>query len=89
MPPIVGLILVGLIAGWLTGKVMKGKGFGVIVDTLLGVAGAFVGDYLARFLRIQPAIHSREGALIYLFVVAVAGSVLLVFLFRLVIPKRA
>lgn len=89
MPPIVGLILVGLVAGWLTGKVMKGKGFGMIVDTLLGVAGAFVGDYLARFLRLQPTIRTGEGAWLYLFVVAVAGSVLLVWLFRLIRPSKA
>lgn len=89
MPPIVGLILVGLVAGWLTGKVMKGRGFGFIVDTLLGVAGAFLGDFLARYLRLQPTIKTREGALLYLFVVAVAGSVLLVFLFRLVRPSKA
>jgi uncharacterized membrane protein YeaQ/YmgE (transglycosylase-associated protein family) len=34
------IILVGLIAGWATGKIMKGSGYGVLVDILLGIAGA-------------------------------------------------
>ena len=40
-------ILVGLVAGWLTGKIMKGSGYGFFVDILLGIAGALVGGYIA------------------------------------------
>ena len=36
-------IVVGLIAGWLAGKVMKGGGYGVLVDIILGILGGFVG----------------------------------------------
>ena len=44
-------IVVGLIAGWLTGKIMKGSGYGFFVDILLGLAGAMVGGFIAqRFL---------------------------------------
>ena len=38
-------ILVGLIAGWLTGKIMKGSGYGFFVDIILGMAGAMVGGF--------------------------------------------
>ena len=38
------ILIVGLIAGWATGKLMKGSGYGVLVDILLGIVGAFVGS---------------------------------------------
>ncbi len=72
-------ILVGLIAGFLTGKIMKGSGYGFIVDVLLGVVGAVVGGYVAGALGISPA-----GGLIYTILIAVVGAVLIVFLFRLI-----
>jgi len=72
-------ILVGLIAGWATGKIMKGTGYGFIVDTLLGVVGAVVGGYIAGALGISPA-----GGMIYTILIAIVGAVLLVFLFRLI-----
>ena len=72
-------ILVGLIAGFLTGKIMKGSGYGFIVDVLLGIVGAVVGGYVAGALGISPA-----GGLIYTVLIAVVGAVLIVFLFRLI-----
>lgn len=76
-------ILVGLIAGWLTGKVMKGGGYGFFVDIVLGIIGAIVGGYVARFLGISPA-----GGLIYTILIATGGAILVVFLFRLITGKR-
>ena len=49
------IILVGLIAGWAAGKIMKGAGYGVIVDILLGIAGAIFGSWVLRVLGITPA----------------------------------
>ena len=43
-------IVVGVIAGWITGKIMKGSGFGFWVDMLVGIAGAFVGGFIAGHL---------------------------------------
>lgn len=43
-------IIVGLIAGWATGKIMKGGGFGVIMDLVIGIAGAVIGGFLMRTL---------------------------------------
>lgn len=76
-------ILVGLIAGWLTGKVMKGGGYGFFVDIILGIVGAIVGGYVARFLGFSPA-----GGLIYTILIATGGAILVVFLFRLITGKR-
>ena len=49
------IILVGLIAGWATGKIMKGAGYGVIVDILLGIAGAIFGSWVLRVLGIYTS----------------------------------
>jgi uncharacterized membrane protein YeaQ/YmgE (transglycosylase-associated protein family) len=72
-------ILVGLVAGWATGKIMKGGGYGFIFDVLLGVVGAVVGGYVARFFGFSPA-----GGLIYTILIATLGAILVVFLFRLI-----
>jgi uncharacterized membrane protein YeaQ/YmgE (transglycosylase-associated protein family) len=76
-------IIVGLIAGWATGKIMKGSGYGFIADTVLGIIGAVVGGYVAGFLGIRPA-----GGLLYTILIAIVGAVIVVFLFRLITGKR-
>jgi len=43
-------IIVGLIAGWATGKIMRGSGYGVFADILLGIAGAIIGGWIMRAL---------------------------------------
>jgi uncharacterized membrane protein YeaQ/YmgE (transglycosylase-associated protein family) len=77
-------IIVGLIAGWATGKIMKGSGYGFIVDVLLGIVGAVFGGWLAGELGISPA-----GGMIYTILIAIAGAVILVFLFRIITGRRA
>jgi uncharacterized membrane protein YeaQ/YmgE (transglycosylase-associated protein family) len=46
------IVIVGLIAGWATGKIMKGAGYGVLVDILLGIAGAIIGNRILAMLGI-------------------------------------
>ena len=75
-------ILVGLVAGWLTGKIMKGSGYGFIVDILLGIAGALVGGFLASRLGLDA-----HGGFIHSTLIALAGAILLVVILRLL--KRA
>ena len=77
-------ILVGLVAGWATGKIMKGGGYGFWMDIILGIVGAIVGGFIAGALGIRPA-----GGLIYTILIALAGSIIVVFLFRLITGKRA
>jgi uncharacterized membrane protein YeaQ/YmgE (transglycosylase-associated protein family) len=72
---IVELALCAL-AGWATGQIMKGGGYGLLVDILLGIAGGWIGGVLlGRFLM---------GGLIGDFIVRLVGAVLLVALVRLI-----
>ena len=70
-------IVVGLIAGWLAGKVMKGGGYGVLVDTILGMLGGIVGGWVFGMLRIWP-----DGGIIGSILVAFVGAVILVWIAR-------
>ena len=72
-------LVVGLIAGWLAGVVLKGGGYGVLVDILLGIVGGFVGGWLFGALHIWPA-----GGIIGSILVAFVGAVILVLLSRLI-----
>jgi uncharacterized membrane protein YeaQ/YmgE (transglycosylase-associated protein family) len=74
-------LVIGLVAGWLAGQVLKGKGFGLIGDLIVGVIGAFLGGWLFTLLGIS--VGGILGSLITAFVGAV------VFLYLLRIIKRA
>lgn len=71
-------LLIGLVAGWLAGKVMKGSGYGVIGDLVIGVIGAFLGGWIFGLL------HIAAGGLIGLLVTAFVGAVVLVWLLRMI-----
>jgi len=75
---LIWFLLIGLIAGWLAGKVMRGGGFGVIGDMIVGVIGAFIGGWLFGLLGI--AAGGVLGAIITAFV----GAVVLLLLLRLI-----
>ncbi len=83
MHGIIWWIVVGIIAGWLTGKVMKGSGFGIFGDLLIGILGALAGGFIMSHLG-----FAGEGGLLYTILVAVLGAVLLTWLFRLVTGGR-
>ena len=70
-------LLIGLVAGWLAGKVMKGSGYGVIGDLVIGVVGAFLGGWIFGLL------HIAAGGLLGLLVTAFVGAMVLVWLLRL------
>ena len=72
-------ILIGLAAGWLAGRFMRGGGFGVVGDLLLGVAGAVFGGFLFSQLGL-----SAGGGFIGALIVATIGAVVLLFLVRMV-----
>jgi len=70
------ILVVGIVAGWLAGKVVRGAGFGLIGDLLVGIAGAFVAAWLFPSLGIRigtgivsEIIFSALGAIILLLVV--------------------
>lgn len=74
-------IIVGLIAGWLAGRVMKGGGYGVLADIVLGILGGILGGWI--FGKMGMGATSTIGSIIVAFI----GAVILVGLTRLV--KRA
>jgi uncharacterized membrane protein YeaQ/YmgE (transglycosylase-associated protein family) len=80
---IVWWILVGLIAGFITGKIMKGSGYGPVMDIVVGILGAVIGGFLMRALG-----FAGEGGLIYTIIVAVLGAIVLTLLIRLVTGNR-
>lgn len=71
------IILVGLIAGWATGKIMKGSGYGPLTDILLGIAGAIVGSRILGLVGIYSS-----GGLLPNILVAIVGAVILVAIVR-------
>ncbi|QMV18421.1 GlsB/YeaQ/YmgE family stress response membrane protein [Granulicella sp. 5B5] len=79
---IIVTLLIGLIAGFLTGKIMKGSGFGVIGDIVIGILGALVGGFIAGHLGFMPA------GIVSTIIVATLGAILLTFLYRLVTGSR-
>ena len=81
---IIGWIIVGLIAGWITGKIMKGSGYGVFMDIIVGIVGALIGGFIMRSLGFVG-----RGGFVYTVVIAVLGAVILTFLIRLITGKKA
>ena len=76
------ILVVGIIAGWLAGKIVRGTGFGLIGDLLVGIAGAFVAAWLFPKLGIhlgtgiiEEIIYSALGAVILLLVVRLIRGV--------------
>ncbi|MFM0226831.1 GlsB/YeaQ/YmgE family stress response membrane protein [Paraburkholderia dipogonis] len=76
---IIAWLIIGAIAGWLAGVLVKGGGFGLIVDIIVGIVGAFIGGWLAGVLHI-----SLGGGWIGSIITAVIGAVILLFLVRLI-----
>ena len=73
------ILIVGIVAGWLAGRVMQGGGFGLIGDLIVGLIGAFIGDWLLP----QLGIHLGTG-IVALIVNAFIGAVVLLLILRLV-----
>lgn len=74
----IGAIIIGLIAGWLTGKLMKGEGYGMFADILLGLVGAVIGSWIFRALGIVVT-----GGLGFL-AMATVGAIVLVGIVHLI-----
>jgi len=72
-------ILIGLIAGWLAGVLVKGGGYGVIGDIVVGVLGALIGGWLFRQLGV-----STGGGLGWAILVSTVGAVVLIVILRLI-----
>jgi uncharacterized membrane protein YeaQ/YmgE (transglycosylase-associated protein family) len=83
---ILAWIIVGLIAGWLAGLVMRGGGYGVVGDIIVGIVGALIGGFLASALFGIP--NPVNGINIESVIVAFIGAVILIAILRAVAPAR-
>jgi uncharacterized membrane protein YeaQ/YmgE (transglycosylase-associated protein family) len=75
------ILFVGLVAGWLAGKIVRGTGFGIIGDILVGIAGAFISSWLFPELGfhlgtglVSEIIYSAIGAILLLLIVRLVRS---------------
>lgn len=71
-------LIVGLIAGWLAGQIMRGGGFGLVGDLVVGIVGALIGGYVFRALGV--ATYGLLGDI----VMALIGAIILLFVLRLI-----
>ena len=76
--PLLWFLLIGLAAGWLAGQILKGGGFGLWGDLIVGVIGALLGGYLFGLLGISA------GGLLGSLITATVGAIVLLLLLRLI-----
>jgi uncharacterized membrane protein YeaQ/YmgE (transglycosylase-associated protein family) len=73
------ILIVGIVAGWLAGQIVRGAGFGLIGDLLIGIVGAFIGSWLLP----RIGIHLGAG-IVRAIIIATIGAVVLLLILRLV-----
>ena len=74
---LIGWLLIGLLAGWLAGKIARGRGFGCITDIVLGLVGSLLGGWIFTKLGLFG------GGFLYSLAAATLGAVILVFIAHL------
>jgi uncharacterized membrane protein YeaQ/YmgE (transglycosylase-associated protein family) len=82
---LIAWIIIGVIAGWITGKLMRGSSYGFFMDMIVGLVGALVGGFVSSALGFGGA---GQHGLIISIVIAVIGAVILTMLLRLVTGNR-
>jgi len=80
---IIAWVVIGLIAGWLTGHFFKGAGYGILMDILLGLIGAFIGGLVVSL--VATGTVGFWGSI----VVAFIGAVILVAIVRALSPRSS
>jgi uncharacterized membrane protein YeaQ/YmgE (transglycosylase-associated protein family) len=80
---IIYFLIIGAIAGWLAGLIMRGGGFGLLGNIVVGIIGAVIGGHLLGWLNIEIGLGRPWGALL----TALIGAVVLLFIVGLI--KRA
>jgi len=81
---IIATLIVGLVAGWLTGMLMKGN-YSIIVDMILGIIGGFVGGWLTSLVF---GVNMMTGINITSLIVAIVGAVIVVAVYRLIRGRK-
>jgi uncharacterized membrane protein YeaQ/YmgE (transglycosylase-associated protein family) len=80
MEGLIVALVIGAIAGWLAGKILKGTGFGLIGDIVVGILGSYVGSWLWGVLHLPLVGNFWINAI----VISTAGAVVLLILWRLI-----
>ena len=83
---IIAWIIIGAVAGLITGKLMKGSGYGFFMDLIVGIIGAMIGGFLSFHLGLGGV---REHGIIVSIIIAVIGAVLLTAVIRMVTGNRS
>jgi uncharacterized membrane protein YeaQ/YmgE (transglycosylase-associated protein family) len=75
------ILVVGIVAGWLAGKIVRGTGFGIIGDLLVGIVGAFIGNWFLPGLGmhlgtgvVSAIVNATLGAILLLLIVRLLGG---------------
>jgi uncharacterized membrane protein YeaQ/YmgE (transglycosylase-associated protein family) len=76
---VIGYIIIGGLAGWAAGKLVKGSGSGILVNIVIGIVGALIGGFLLSF-----AFDTASGGWIFTFLTALLGSVILLWIVGMV-----
>jgi len=76
---LIGYIIIGGLAGWAAGKIIKGGGFGILMNIVIGIVGALIGGFLLSFF-----VDTAGGGWIFTFFTALLGSVILLWLVGMV-----
>ncbi len=83
---VISWIVVGLIAGWLAGTIMRGRGYGILGDIIVGILGALIGGFLAGALFNIP--DAMNGINITSILIALVGAIILIAIVRM-LPGRS
>jgi len=83
---LIAWIIIGVIAGWLTGKLMKGSGFGFLMDMVVGLIGALIGGFISSHMGFGGV---GQHGLIVSILIAVVGAVILTWIVRLITGRRS
>ena len=75
----IGYVIIGAIAGWIAGKIMKGSGSGILMNIVVGVVGALIGGFLLSFF-----LDTAAGGWWFTLFTAILGSIILLWIVGLV-----
>ena len=78
----IGYIIIGAIAGWIAGKIVKGRGSGILMNIVIGIVGALIGGFLLSFF-----LNTAGGGWWFTLFTAILGAVILLWLGGLVQRK--
>ena len=79
----IGYIIIGAIAGWIAGKIVKGSGSGILMNIIIGIVGALIGGFLLSFF-----VDTSSGGWWFTLFTAVLGAVILLWIVGLVQSRR-